>query len=48
MRISFIGAGISELYIGCLLSKYNIDFEIFQASNKNEGRISTWYYNSNN
>jgi len=46
MKINIIGAGISGLYTGYLLSKANIDFEIFEASDRSGGRINTWHYNN--
>ena len=44
MKVNIIGAGISGLYAGFLLSKENIDFEIFEATERSGGRIFSYLY----
>jgi len=48
MKINIIGAGISGIYAGYLLSKSNIEFEIFEASERSGGRIYSWPIKNSN
>ena len=41
MKVIIIGGGLTGLYIGYLFKKHNIDFEIYEKSNRPGGRIKT-------
>lgn len=44
MKVNIVGAGISGLYAGNLLSKSNIAFDIFEATERSGGRIYSRSY----
>lgn len=49
-KIGIVGGGFAGMYAGLILQSLNIEFEIFEASERVGGRIDTWYstdYDSN-
>jgi len=49
--VGIIGGGVAGLYAGLMLQSLDIEFEIFEKTNRVGGRLKTWYsedYDENN